>query len=104
MHVAAGAVAKALLASIGIAVAGSAVDEAGLQARIDEARADRDTVGGVVEVRAAGVPPGLGSYATKDDRLDARIASAVMGIQAALPHPLMRSGRGRDTLVLRCPR
>ncbi len=82
VHVAAGAVAKALLASIGIAVAGSAVDEAGLQARIDEARADRDTVGGVVEVRAAGVPPGLGSYATKDDRLDARIASAVMGIQA----------------------
>jgi chorismate synthase len=49
---------------------------------VDAAKADRDTVGGVVEVRARGVPPGLGSYATKDDRLDARLASAVMGIQA----------------------
>src|SRR5207244_10746010 len=47
-----------------------------------EARADRDTVGGVVEVRAAGVPPGLGTYAAKEDRLDARLAAALMGIQA----------------------
>ena len=46
------------------------------------ARADRDTVGGVVEVRAHGVPPGLGSYASKEERLDARLASALMGIQA----------------------
>ena len=35
-----------------------------------------------MEVRAAGVPPGLGSYATKDGRLDARLAAALMGIQA----------------------
>ena len=62
--------------------AASTVDEDGLRARIDEARAERDTVGGVVEVRATGVPPGLGSYATKEDRLDARLAAAVMGIQA----------------------
>jgi chorismate synthase len=82
VHVAAGAVAKALLASIGIGVQGSAVDEEALHARIDDARADRDTVGGVVEVRATGVPPGLGSYASKADRLDARLAAAVMGIQA----------------------
>jgi chorismate synthase len=82
VHVAAGAVAKALLAAIGIGVRGSAVDEEALHVRIDEARADRDTVGGVVEVRAAGVPPGLGSYASKADRLDARLAAAVMGIQA----------------------
>jgi chorismate synthase len=81
-HVAAGAVAKALLAAIGVLVAGTAVDEEGLRARIDEARKERDTVGGVIEVRAAGVPPGLGSYATGDDRLDARLAAAVMGIQA----------------------
>jgi chorismate synthase len=33
-------------------------------------------------VRAPGVPPGLGSYATKDERLDARLAAALMGIQA----------------------
>jgi chorismate synthase len=82
VHVAAGAVAKALLAEIGISVVGSAVDEAALRLRIDEARRDRDTVGGTVEVRATGVPPGLGSYATKEDRLDARLAAAVMGIQA----------------------
>jgi chorismate synthase len=82
VHVAAGAVAKALLAEIAIEVRGTTVDENGLRARIDEARRERDTVGGIVEVRATGVPPGLGSYATKDDRLDARLAAAVMGIQA----------------------
>src|SRR4029077_1256513 len=47
VHVAAGGVAKALLAAIGVSVAGSAVDEEGLQRRIDEARKERDTVGGV---------------------------------------------------------
>jgi chorismate synthase len=76
--VAAGAVAKALLREIAVEVAGS-VAELG---NVDEARADRDTVGGVVEVRATGVPPGLGSYATKESRLDARLAAALMGIQA----------------------
>jgi chorismate synthase len=79
VHVAAGAVAKALLAQIGITVHGSAaVDETA----IDAARKDQDTLGGIVEVRATGVPPGLGSYARKEDRLDARLAAAVMGIQA----------------------
>ena len=78
-HVAAGAVAKALLVAIAIDVRGSAeVDEAA----VDSARQERDTLGGVVEVRATGVPPGLGSYARKEDRLDARLAAAVMGIQA----------------------
>ena len=79
--VAAGAVAKALLREIGVEVEGTAV--AGTDsAEIDAARADRDTLGGVVEVRARGVPPGLGSYASKDTRLDARVAAALMGIQA----------------------
>src|SRR5438876_7290295 len=82
VHVAAGAVAKALLATIGISVAGSTVGEEELRERIDESRKERDTVGGVVEVRATGVPPGLGSYATKEDRLDARLAFTLMGIQA----------------------
>jgi chorismate synthase len=81
--VAAGAVAKALLGEIGIEVAGVARPEAGAdEAKIDKARAERDTLGGLVEVRATGVPPGLGSYATKDERLDARLAAALMGIQA----------------------
>jgi chorismate synthase len=76
--VAAGAVAKALLREIGVEVAGSMVE----MGDVDGARAERDTVGGVVEVRATRVPPGLGSYATKDGRLDARLAAALMGIQA----------------------
>jgi chorismate synthase len=79
--VAAGAVAKALLAAIEVEVEGCLVTE-GLEARVDEARAERDTVGGVVEVVAHGVPPGLGSYATKEERLDGRLAAALMGTQA----------------------
>src|SRR5437879_995092 len=83
VSVAAGAVAKALLAEIGIAVHGEARPQAGAdKTEVDEARAERDTLGGVVEVRAPGVPPGLGSYATKEERLDARLAAALMGIQA----------------------
>jgi chorismate synthase len=83
VSVAAGAVAKTLVAEIGIAVRGEARAEAGAdETEVDEARAERDTLGGVVEVRAQGVPPGLGSYATKEERLDARLAAALMGIQA----------------------
>jgi chorismate synthase len=83
VSVAAGAVAKALLAEIGVAVRGETRAEAGAdEIEVEEARAERDTLGGVVEVRAQGVPPGLGSYATKEERLDARLAAALMGIQA----------------------
>jgi chorismate synthase len=83
VHVAAGSVAKALLTEIGIEVAGEALPEAGADpAAVDEARKNRDTLGGRVEVRVRGVPPGLGGYARKEDRLDARLAAAVMGIQA----------------------
>ncbi len=79
--VAAGGAAKALLREIGIEIASSVATQQ-LEQKIDDARADRDTVGGIVEVRARGVPPGLGSYATKDDRLDARLAWTLMGTQA----------------------
>jgi chorismate synthase len=79
--VAAGSVAKALLGEIGIRVDGRVLTE-DLAARVDEARADRDTIGGVVEVVAHGVPPGLGSYATKEQRLDAGLAASLMGTQA----------------------
>jgi len=88
VHVAAGAVAKALLGEIGVSVTGTVVEiggaetEEGWREATDAARADRDTLGGVVEVRAEGVPPGLGSYADKRDRLDGRLAAALMGIQA----------------------
>jgi chorismate synthase len=79
--VAAGAVAKALLGQLGITVASSVLGD-DLEQRVDAARADRDTVGGVVEVRARGVPPGLGSYATKEQRLDGRLGATLMGTQA----------------------
>src|SRR5262245_8188347 len=79
--VAAGAVAKALLRELGVSVEGRVLGD-DLEQRVDAARADRDTVGGIVEVRARGVPPGLGSYATKEERLDARLAATLMGTQA----------------------
>jgi chorismate synthase len=49
---------------------------------IDAARKDGDTLGGVVEVVVHGLPPGLGSHVHWDRRLDARLAAALMGIQA----------------------
>ncbi len=54
--------------------------EAAMIARIDEARSRGDTVGGVFEVVATGVPPGVGSYVHWDRRLDAALAAAVMSI------------------------
>jgi chorismate synthase len=49
---------------------------------IDDCRRSGDTVGGVVEVLGYGLPPGLGSHVHWDRRLDARLAAALMGIQA----------------------
>ena len=85
-QVAAGSVAKSLLGEIGVEVAGRVLEiggaDFGWEEVTDAARADRDTLGGIVEVLGTGVPPGLGSYAEKADRLDARLAAALMGIQA----------------------
>ena len=50
--------------------------------QIDAARRAGDTVGGVVEVIATPVPVGLGTHVEADRRLDARLAGALMGIQA----------------------
>lgn len=55
---------------------------AAMIAEVDAARIDGDTLGGVVEVLAYNLPPGLGSYVHWDRRLDARLAAAMMGIQA----------------------
>lgn len=109
-RVAAGGVARAFLRELGVdvwsftaEVGGVAVDpanctrsreeaeasplrcpdpdaERAMVARIDEARSGGDTVGGVFEVVAHGVPIGLGSYVHWDRRLDAALAAAVMGI------------------------
>jgi chorismate synthase len=51
-------------------------------AEVDAAHKDGDTLGGVVEVLAYGLPPGLGSHVHWDRRLDAKLAAALMGIQA----------------------
>jgi chorismate synthase len=59
-----------------------AASGARLVAEVDAAHREGDTLGGVVEVLAYGLPPGLGSYVHGDRRLDARLAGAVMGIQA----------------------
>ena len=109
-RVAAGGIARAFLLELGIEVwsftaevGGVAVDpaactrsreesdasplrcpdpaaEARMVARIDEARSNGDTVGGVLEVVAHGVPIGLGSYVHWDRRLDGALAAAVMSI------------------------
>ncbi|QIK62072.1 chorismate synthase [Leucobacter viscericola] len=51
-------------------------------AEVDDAKKTGDTIGGIVEVLAYGLPPGLGSYVHWDRRLDSRLAGALMGIQA----------------------
>jgi len=53
-----------------------------LVAEVDAAHGEGDTLGGIVEVLAYGLPPGLGSHAHWDRRVDARLAGALMGIQA----------------------
>ncbi|HSJ46249.1 MAG TPA: chorismate synthase [Euzebyales bacterium] len=53
-----------------------------MQAAIDEAKAQRDTLGGVIEVLVYGVPPGLGSHVHWDRKLDTRLAAALMSVQA----------------------
>jgi chorismate synthase len=53
-----------------------------MHARIDEAKAAGDSVGGVVEVVVLGAPPGLGSYVAWDERLDGRLAQALMSVPA----------------------
>jgi len=55
---------------------------AAMVAEVDAATRDADTLGGVVEVVVTGLPPGLGSHVHADRRLDARLAGALMGIQA----------------------
>ena len=53
-----------------------------MQEEIEQAHREGDTLGGVVEVVVSGLPPGLGSHVHWDRRIDARLAAALMGIQA----------------------
>jgi chorismate synthase len=56
--------------------------EAALRRRVDEAREARDSLGGVFEVRALGLPPGLGSYFSGPERMTARLGAALLSIPA----------------------
>lgn len=114
-RVAAGAVAKALIRTIGIEVRSHVLQlgtvratppawlsiadfdraeasevrcldpaaETAMIAEIEAAKRDRDTLGGITEVRAFGVPPGLGSHVSAGQRLDGRLAAAMLSIQSA---------------------
>ncbi len=59
-----------------------AATSAAMVAEIDQCHKDGDTLGGVVEVLVHGLPSGVGTYVQADGRLDARLAAALMGIQA----------------------
>jgi chorismate synthase len=67
-------------------------------AEVDKAQIDGDTLGGVVEVLAYGLPPGLGSYVHWDRKIDAQLASALMSIQAIKG---VEIGDGFDTAARR---
>ncbi|MED1412001.1 MULTISPECIES: chorismate synthase [Bacillus] len=115
VRVAAGAVAKKILAELGIQVAGHVVEIGGVQAEnitynsiaelqsiteaspvrcldeeagkkmmqaIDDAKANGDSIGGIVEVVVEGMPIGVGSYVHYDRKLDAKLAAAIMSINA----------------------
>lgn len=115
VRVAAGAVAKKVLAELGITVAGHVIEIGGVEAKeityssieelksiteaspvrcldeeagnqmmkaIDDAKANGDSIGGIVEVIVEGMPIGLGSYVHYDRKLDAKLAAAIMSINA----------------------
>ncbi|MBH0347846.1 chorismate synthase [Bacillus pacificus] len=115
VRVAAGAIAKKLLAELGVAVAGHVIEIGGVKAKettyrsieelksiteaspvrcldeeagnqmikaIDDAKANGDSIGGIVEVIVEGMPIGVGSYVHYDRKLDAKLAAAMMSINA----------------------
>ncbi|PFJ11954.1 chorismate synthase [Bacillus thuringiensis] len=115
VRVAAGAVAKKVLAELGIKLAGHVIEIGGVQAKevtyssiedlksiteaspvrcldeeagnqmmkaIDGAKANGDSIGGIVEVIVEGMPIGVGSYVHYDRKLDAKLATAIMSINA----------------------
>ncbi|QFR28913.1 chorismate synthase [Bacillus thuringiensis] len=115
VRVASGAVAKKVLAELGIKVAGHVIEIGGVQAKeityssieelksiteaspvrclddeagnqmmkaIDDAKANGDSIGGIVEVIVEGMPIGVGSYVHYDRKLDAKLAAVIMSINA----------------------
>ena len=82
MRVAAGAVCKIFLRECGIEISSKVLNESEIIKKIDTAKSNGDTVGGVFEIKITGAPAGLGSYIQWDKKIDAKFAAAVMSIQA----------------------
>ena len=88
VRVAAGSICKILLKEFGISIKSTRISVGGqtslkkIKEKIDMARKQGDSLGGIFEVQAANVPVGLGSYVHYDRRLDARLAAALMSIPA----------------------
>ena len=87
-RVAAGAVCRKFLAEFGISVEGRVLEIGGVEGEeaiadaIAKAKAEGETLGGIIEIVARGVPVGLGASVVAAERLDARLAGALMGMQA----------------------
>ena len=87
-RVAAGACCRAMLKEFGIEVSGRVVsvggksDENEIAAAIAAATEEGETLGGVIEIKATGLPVGLGSHVSADRRLDARLAAAMVSVPA----------------------
>jgi len=85
-HVAVGAVCKILLEEFKIDISskvmliGGECSPQAMMKKILKAKEKKDTVGGIFEIKAQGVPAGLGSYVQQDKRLDARLSAAIMSI------------------------
>ena len=88
MRVAAGALCKIFLRECGIEISGTVSEVGGVSGddeiknRIDEAKANGDTLGGIFEIKITGAPAGLGSHIQWTEKLDAKFAAAFMSIQA----------------------
>ncbi len=82
MRVAAGAVCKIFLRECGIEISSKVLNETEIKNKIDAAKSNGDTCGGIFEVEITGAPAGLGSYIQWDKKLDAKFAAAIMSIQA----------------------
>lgn len=88
MRVAAGALCKIFLNECGIKISSEVLSVGGVSGedeiknKIDSAKSNGDTVGGIFEVKIFGVPTGLGSHIQWDKKIDAKISAAFMSIQA----------------------
>lgn len=88
MRVAAGALCKIFLKACGAEIFGKVLSVGGvseeieIKNKIDSAKQNGDTLGGIFEIKIVGLPPGLGSHIQWDKKIDAKFSAAMMSIQA----------------------